>query len=239
MSRDERDEKPWLKTLSDIGCERMFIASPLKEEVHYRYALQRAKRRWGQVDTVINLADMPCVGLFETSNDDDCHWTFEHNFMSVARGCKAAISLMKKQGHGRLVNITSQAARLPQPNLALSSSIQGAVVSLSESLQAELSRLDIRVQIACLDFFAGSSTEMRAQTPLDKARFGRMENHDLSGDEVAAKVFRGLDKNTFLILPHKQGRHLWRAYRLNYNRWLSAMRTLAKRIRPNQHLPKR
>ena len=183
----------------------MFITSPLTEEHHFRQALERVQRRWGTVDIVINLADQPCLGLFETSNDADWRWTFERNLLTVVHGCKAAISVMKRQGSGHLLNITTQAARLPQTNLALTSSLQGAVVTLSETLQAELAPLNIRVQLACVDFFDGFvSGEPRAQTPLDSARFERMQNHGLSSDQIAARIINRLSKKNFLILTHQE-----------------------------------
>lgn len=234
-SRDEQQEAAWLDALSSIECERMFIKSRLEEEFHFRQVLERVQRRWGQVDIVVNLAIAPCLGLFETSNDDDWQWTFEHNLLAVARGCKATISLMKRQGHGRLLNITTQAARLPQPSLAITSSLQGAVVSLSEALQAEMAPLNIRVQLACVDFFPDLfDGEPRAQTPLDAARFERLQNHTLTVDQVAKAIFTGIKGKDFLILTHSEGRSLWWRYRLSYAKWLARGRELAERLRPER-----
>jgi NAD(P)-dependent dehydrogenase (short-subunit alcohol dehydrogenase family) len=233
---DVTQESEWISVLSSLGCERMFIKSPLAEENHFRHVLERVQRRWGQVDTVINLADQPCLGLFETSSDDDWHWAIKHNLSTVAHGCKAAISLMKRQGHGQLLNITTQAARLPQPGQALTSAVQGAVVSLTETLQAELSPLGIDVRLACIDYVEGLLPKgaPRAQTPLDAARFERQKNSDQTLDQTAATIFRGLQHRDFLILTHKEGRSLWRRYRLTYNKWLMLTRKLAERLRPEQ-----
>lgn len=233
--RDEQQETAWLDALSSIECERMFIKSRLEEEIHFRQALERVQRRWGQIDIVVNLATAPCLGLFETSNDDDWKWAFEHNLAAVTRGCKAAISLMKRQGHGHILNITTQAARMPQPSLAITSSVQGAVVALSETLQAELAPLNIRVQLCCVDFFPDLfNGEPRAQTPLDGARFERLQNHSLSADQVAKAVFNGLKEKDFLILTHREGRNLWWSYRLRYAAWLARGRALAERLRPER-----
>ncbi len=230
---DASQKRPWLDTLADLDCERMFIHSELTSENQYRQTLTRVQRRWGQVDTVINLADQPCAGLFETSSDADWQWAFERNLLSVKHGCKAAVSMMKQQGYGHLLNITTQAARLPQPNIALTSALQAAVVALSESIQAELAPLDIRVQLACVDFFpAFINGEPRALTPLDGARFKRLMNKSMSSDAVAKSIFRGMRGKGFLILTHKEGRNLWRRYRLRYAAWLARGQEIAARLRP-------
>nr|UVT38054.1 hypothetical protein MERC5_00015 [uncultured bacterium] len=226
-------------TLAALGCERMFINSPLTQEHHYRQALERVQRRWGEVNTVINLADQPCLGLFETSTDADWQWTLEHNLLAVAHGCKAAISAMKRQHSGQLLNITTQTARLPHPGLALTSALQGAVVALTESMQAELAPLGIQVQLACVDFFDGLvPAPPRALTPLDEARFERASNTSLNIDEVAGEIIRGLKRKDFLILTHKSGRNAWRRYRLRYAAWLASGRELARKLRPEQRFLK-
>lgn len=236
---DASQENAWISTLAELGCERMFIQSPLTQESHYRHALERVQRRWGEVNTVINFADAPCLGLFETSTDADWQWTFDNNLLAVTHGCKAAISAMKRQGAGQLLNITTQAARLPHPGLALTSAVQGAVVALSESMQAELAPLGIQVKLACVDFFEGLVTATpRALTPLDGARFERMPNHSLHIDAVAEKIIRGLGRKDFLILTHNSGRLAWRRYRLRYGAWLAHGRELAKRLRPEQRFLK-
>lgn len=233
--QDSQQEGAWISTLAELGCERMFISSPLTQESHYRQALERVQRRWGEVNTVINLADQPCLGLFETSTDADWQWTYEHNLLAVSHGCKAAISAMKRQGSGRLLNITTQSARLPQPGLALTSAMHAAVAALSEAMQAELAPLGIQVQLACVDFFTGLQEETpRALTPLDGARFERLMNASLSIDEVAAEILRGLKRKDFLIWTHASGRSAWRRYRLRYASWLASGRKLAQRLRPER-----
>lgn len=240
VCNDAEQEQPWLSTLSDLSCERSFIHSHLKNETQFRQAAERVQRRWGKIDTIINLADKPCLGLFETSSEDDWDWTFQNNLMTVVRGCKVATSILKRQGHGRVVNITTQAARIPQPGLALTSSLQGAVVNLSESLQAELSPLGIEVRLICVDLFDGLLSEPpRTHTPIDAARFERQLNTDIGIDKVAAAVFKGMEGDEFLTLTHKSGQNLWRRYRKHYGKWLALGRDLAAKLRPDTHFLRR
>lgn len=234
------DEQIWLDTLSDLSCERAFISSPLTKESHYRDVIERIHRRWGRVDTVINFAVDSCLGLFESSSDADWRWTYDNNLLAITRGNKAAISLMKRQGHGQILNITTQAARIPQPGLALASALQGAVVNLSETLQAELAPLDIDVRLACVDAFDGLTQQpARAQTPLDTARYERKLNRSMSMDDIAAAILKGLASNEFLILTHKSSRTLWWRYRMRYGKWLEVGKELAIKLRPENRFLRR
>lgn len=232
---DSQQETDWLDNLAAYGCERMFISSPLKNEAHHRHAIERVQRRWGHIDTVINVATLPCLGLFETSNDDDWQWLFSTSLLSVTHGCKAAISAMKRQQRGQLVNITSQTGRTPLPGQALTASMHGAIVSLTETLHAELAPLNVDVRLACVDYFDTlQSAAPRALTPLDQARFERLQNHTLSSDTIAASIIKWLTGSQFLLLPHKSGRDQWRRYRLRYTKWLQQLRQQAARLRPEQ-----
>lgn len=230
---DTQQETSWLDNLAAFGCERMFISSPLQSEAHYRQAIERVQRRWGRIDTIINMATLPCLGLFETSNDDDWQWIFNNSLLAVSHGCKAAISAMKRQQHGQLVNLTSQTGRMAQPGQALTASIHGAIVNLTEALQAELAPLNIDVRLACVDYFdALHPATPRALTPLDQARFERLQNHNLSPDAIAQRTIKWLTGSQFLLLTHKSGHGQWRRYRLRYTSWLQQLRRQAARLRP-------
>ena len=53
----------------------------------------------------------------------------------------------------------------------------------------------------------------------------------LSPDEVADAAIRGLDAETFLILPHEQVAGYMRAKATDYDRWLGGMAKLQRSLR--------
>lgn len=239
VCRDDSQEKSWNSTLAELSCERMFIHNPLASEQDYRHALDRVKRRWGRLDSVINFASHPSPGLFETATDADWQQAFEHNLLSCAHACKAATHLMKRQGHGQLVNVTLEAGRLTQPGQLVSGALQAGVVSLTEGLQGELAPLGIEVRLACVAACDGLVAAASPQTPLDNARYQRQLDQSRDLEQIAADIFIGLKKKEFLILTHKNGRKQWRHYRLHYPRWLKQLRQQAEKLRPEQRFLRR
>jgi short-subunit dehydrogenase len=67
-------------------------------------------------------------------------WRFEIDvmLMSVIYGCRTFIPIFKKQGWGHIVNTASAAGFLSMPEWAPYSATKAVVISLSETLRAEL-----------------------------------------------------------------------------------------------------
>ena len=59
--------------------------------------------------------------------------------------CQAVVPAMRKRGGGAIINVSSQAGRRGEPNVALYCSTKAAVISITQSLALELADDDIRV----------------------------------------------------------------------------------------------
>jgi short-subunit dehydrogenase len=98
-----------------------------------------------RIDVLINNAGYGLGGALEDSSIDEIKAQFETNFFGSVRAMKAVLPVMRKQGAGKIVNITSMGGRISIP---LSSSYHGskfALEGLSESIQYELEPFGIKV----------------------------------------------------------------------------------------------
>src|SRR5580698_3291564 len=107
----------------------------------------------GPVDLVINNAGVSSAGLVGELPLDDWRWTLEVDLFSVINGCHVFVPILRKQGHGHVLNVASAAGLLCAPNMGAYNVAKAGVVALSETLSGELSGTDIGVTVLCPTFF--------------------------------------------------------------------------------------
>ncbi|MBZ2187651.1 SDR family oxidoreductase [Alcanivorax sp. JB21] len=221
------------KALADMDIGHMYIPCDVRKEADLRLAVERVVSRWGQLDIMVNNAGVAAAGLFEMIPAADWEWIVDINLMGVVRGCRAALTAMKRQGGGHIVNIASMAGLTPPPGMSSYNVSKAGVVSLSESLHSELAPLGIQVSVACPSFFKTNlSDSLRTPDPVTRARFEKLlESQSYSADEIAEHIFCGIEKKQFLILPHPAGKRAWRNKRWRPARFYQAMIALGRKMR--------
>lgn len=108
-------------------------------------AVQRGMDRFGQIDYLINNAGFGMNGAFEEISDEELRNPFETDYFGVVNVCRAVIPLMRKQGNGRIFNISSQAGIMGFNGGSAYCAAKFAVIGLSESLNNELNQFGIEV----------------------------------------------------------------------------------------------
>lgn len=91
-------------------------------------------KRFGRVDILVSNAGGPPVAAFPDLSDEAWERGTQLTLMSTVRSIRAVIPHMKKQRWGRIVTITSIAARQPINDLVISSSIRPGLLGLTKVL---------------------------------------------------------------------------------------------------------
>ena len=98
-------------------------------------AVDAAVEHFGSApDIVVNNAGIGRMLPFEELSDEDFHVTFELNFFAMARTCRRLLPLMKSNGGGSVVNVTSDLAGQPETVFVDYAASKAAMVSLSKTL---------------------------------------------------------------------------------------------------------
>jgi NAD(P)-dependent dehydrogenase (short-subunit alcohol dehydrogenase family) len=99
----------------------------------------------GRIDQLVNNAGVGLLGGAEESSTTQAQALFDVNVFGVLRVTNAVLPTMRRQGKGRIVNLSSVQGFIPAPYFGLYSSTKHAVEGYSESLDHELRPFGIRV----------------------------------------------------------------------------------------------
>jgi NAD(P)-dependent dehydrogenase (short-subunit alcohol dehydrogenase family) len=122
-------------------------------DVRKRYEAERAigqtLERFGAVDVVINNAGIIQVGPLDHMKLGDYEDAMNTHFWGPLYMVLAALPHMRRQGAGRIVNISSIGGKVAVPHLVPYSASKFALTGLSDGLRLELMRHNIIVTTVC------------------------------------------------------------------------------------------
>ena len=101
----------------------------------------------GRVDVLVNNAGFGQLGAIECVSMEAAHQQFEVNVFGYARFIQSVLPQMRKQGSGKIINISSILGRIAIPGFGWYSASKHAIEALSESLRSEVLELGIDVVV--------------------------------------------------------------------------------------------
>ncbi len=128
---------------AQVLVEALDVTDPASIEA----ALAAGVKRFGGIDAVVNNAGFTMVSVFEATPMQAVRDMFETNVFGTMNVIRAAVPVLRKQGGGTIVNVTSGVGIAAQPVLSLYVSTKQAVEGFSESLSYELESQNIRVRL--------------------------------------------------------------------------------------------
>jgi NAD(P)-dependent dehydrogenase (short-subunit alcohol dehydrogenase family) len=111
-------------------------------------AVQTAVDEFGALDVVVNNAGYANSAPIETGTDEDFRAQLETNLFGVVNITRAALPVLRSQGRGHIIQISSIVGRVgAQPGLAAYSTAKWGVEGFSEVLRAEVAEFGVRVTV--------------------------------------------------------------------------------------------
>jgi short-subunit dehydrogenase len=177
------------------GGDAMPVACDVAERASIETAVAGVLGRFGGVDLLVNNAGYGRHVLFKDHDAADVERMMRTNYMGVVWMTKAVLPAMRARRRGWIVNISSVAGKLGQPDEAAYSASKFAVTGLSEGLSYELAPLGIHVMTV---YPALVRTEMF--TPEVMARMPRgAERTFLEPPEFSRRVLRALGQGRWEV----------------------------------------
>jgi short-subunit dehydrogenase len=152
-------------------------------------AIDATMARHGRLDVVVCSAGIGAHGLFSDTSLDSMDAVLRTNVRGLLHTLHFALPKLLLRGEGWVVNVSSVAGRLGQPDEAVYSASKFAVTGLSEALTLELAPRGIHV----LTLYPGL-VRTALFTDAELARLPeRVRQGALDPDEVARATLRGLE----------------------------------------------
>ena len=108
----------------------------------------------GGLDVMVNNAGVAAAGPVESTPPADWRWITDINLFGVVWGCQAAVPHLRAAGSGLVLNVASSAGFAAAPQMSAYNATKAAVVSLTETLAAELAGTGIQASVAMPGFFS-------------------------------------------------------------------------------------
>lgn len=123
--------------------------------------IRAAADHYGRIDILVNNAGSSVRGPFEKVDESLWHQDIELKVFGAIRACRLALPYMKKQGGGRIVNISTVAGKQPGPASGPTSVSRAAGLALTKALSKEYAGHNILVNAVCIGKIKSGQHERR------------------------------------------------------------------------------
>ncbi len=140
-----------LEDISDLTARFGDAVLPLALDVtrpeQVTQAVQQAFAHFGGLDVVLNNAGYSLVGTIEEASEADVRAEFDTNYFGTLRVIQAALPLLRQQGHGHIVGVSSTLGHMAFPMIGQYCASKWAFEALHESLAQEVKAFGINVTL--------------------------------------------------------------------------------------------
>ncbi|MBC9795102.1 SDR family NAD(P)-dependent oxidoreductase [Sinomicrobium weinanense] len=140
-----------LESLSDLrdqyGDQVLTLELDVTDADRVKTVVEQAYDHFGRLDVILNNAGYSLVGTVEEASLDDVRALYETNLFGTLSVIKAALPLLRKQGGGHILGVSSSLGHESRPVIAYYCSTKWAFEAIHESLAAEVKSFDIKVTL--------------------------------------------------------------------------------------------
>src|SRR5215211_8071469 len=134
-----------IEPLSESGCR--LLPLDVTDEDSMRAAVAEVERIEGAVGVLVNNAGYSQSGAVEEVSMEKVRRQFETNVFGLVRMCQLVLPEMRRQGFGRIVNLSSMGGKLSFPGGGFYHASKYAVEAISDALRFEVGGFGVDVVI--------------------------------------------------------------------------------------------
>ena len=200
-----------VKRIAERGGQALPLVVDVANEAQVHEMVHGTRDTWGRVDILVNNAGVAHLGLIDGARTEDWREMINLNLLGMMYATHEVLPLMKTQGGGHIVNISSVAGRTAQEGSAVYNATKWGVGGFSEALRQEVEKQHIRVTIIEPGVVAtGMSRYITEQAATDQTLAWIRSISPLEAKDIAAAIVYAVtqpphvDVNELLIRPTEQ-----------------------------------
>jgi NAD(P)-dependent dehydrogenase (short-subunit alcohol dehydrogenase family) len=170
---------------------RSYTLLPLdvRSDTSVAAAVQSLLDQTGRIDVLVNNAGYAHVGAIEESGVADMQAQLDTNLYGVLRMLKAVLPVMRQQGSGRIINISSVLGHISPPYAGVYATSKFALEGLTEALREEVRPFGIDVSLIEPTYVKSHIVDQQPTNPLAVYTSGRQA----AQQTVRAGVEKGIE----------------------------------------------
>ncbi|MET8776457.1 SDR family NAD(P)-dependent oxidoreductase [Nocardia sp. NPDC004654] len=144
----------------------------------------------------------------------DWEWALGINLWGVVHGCEIFTPMLREAGRGGIINVASAAGFAAAPSMAVYNTSKAAVLSLSETMAAELGGSGVAVTVLCPTFVKTNvAKDGRITAQSMKLAETLMRWTGFTPEHVARVSLDANDRGSLYVLPQLDAHLIWRLKR--------------------------
>lgn len=132
---------------TQVASSYRWLSMDVRSDASVEAAVQSLLEQAGRIDVLVNNAGFAQVGAIEESSIADVQAQLDTNLLGVLRVIKSVLPVMRQQGSGRIVNVSSVVGQVAPPFMGVYATSKFALEGLSEALREEVRPFGVDVSL--------------------------------------------------------------------------------------------
>jgi short-subunit dehydrogenase len=174
------------------GGSAVVIPTDVTAQDAVKQIADEAIRELGGIDILVNNAGQGMSATIGDASGADVETLFRLNVLAAAAAIRAVVPIMRAQGSGMIINISSMAGRVVIPRIGYYSASKFALTAIGDALRMEESHRGIKV----MNVFPGTTRSSFGENRLGtRGRQAHQVLPPVSAEKVARRVARAVARN--------------------------------------------
>ena len=195
--------KEKLEKLSTEIPNSLAVPADMTKITEIKNMIEQTQEHFGRIDILINCAGQGYDAPMEKTNINTFHYIFDLDVVGPLVAMQQVIPIMRKQGGGTIINISSGTALMHLPNMSAYSSLKRALADISLTAREELKKDNIIVSVmypfmTLTDF---EKNTIKDSVPEEEEQGPSQYSPD-TAEYAAQKILEGIESGEAEIFPH-------------------------------------